>query len=123
MVIKKSTKLNRVQDLIDLISNNKKVHNIVQVIHIYDIFLFTYNVYKEVGVDGNYPNPGYNVDNFKAIIKVVVEFQINSRNFKASKKIDVVKAYLFRLVEIYLVNNLSNKIISTSKKRCPKDNE
>lgn len=102
MVINILTKPDKVQDLMDLISNNKKVYNIVQALYIQDIFLFTYDICDEVGVDENYPNPGHDVDNFNAGAKVAMEFQVNSRNFKASKKIDVVKAYLFYFLGIYL---------------------
>lgn len=78
------TKPNKVQDLIDLSLNNKEVYNIVQAIYIQDTFLFTYNICKEAKVDKDYPNLGYNINNFKARIEVVVEFQVNSRNFKGS---------------------------------------
>ena len=115
MIINISTKPDNVQDLIDLISDDKEVYKIVQIILIQDTFLFTYDVYEEVGVDGNYPNPGYDIDNFKTRAKVVVKFQVNSRNFKASKKIDIVKIYLFPFLVVYLVDDPNNKTISTSK--------
>ena len=51
------------------------------------------------------------------------EFQINSKNFKASKRIDTVKTNLFRLLEVYMVDNPSNETISISKKRHLGDNK
>lgn len=54
---------------------------------------------------------------------MAVEFQVNSKNFKTSKKIDAVKAYLFYLLGVYLVDNPSNESISNPKKRCPGGNE
>ena len=69
-----------------------------------------------MGVDGDFPNPGYDVDNFKAGAKVVAEFQVNFGNFKVGKKIITVKVYLFCLLGVYLVDNLSKETISTLKK-------
>ena len=74
-------------------------------------------------VDKDYSNLGHNVDNFKIGAKVAMEFQINSRNFKASKKIDAIKAHLFRLLGVYLVDNPSNETMSTPKKRHPGNNK
>ncbi|MCJ1347517.1 hypothetical protein MMC31_005742 [Peltigera leucophlebia] len=51
-----STKPDKVQDLIDLITDNEGVHDIVQAIHIQDTFPFTYDVREEAGVEGDYPN-------------------------------------------------------------------
>ena len=62
-------------------------------------------------VDGDYPNPGDDIHIFKARAKMAMEFQVNSRNFKASKKIDVMKVYLFYLLRVYLVDDLSNEAI------------
>ncbi len=36
---------------------------------------------------------------------MVIEFHILLRKFKASKKVDVVKAYLFWLLEVNLIDN------------------
>lgn len=55
-VINVSTKPDKVQDLIDLITDNEGVHDIVQAIHIQDTFPFTYDVREEAGVEGDYPN-------------------------------------------------------------------
>lgn len=74
-------------------------------------------------MDRDYLNLNYGVDNFKTGAKVVVEFQVNSRNFKASKKIEPIKIYLFCFLGIYLIDNPSNKTMLTPKKRCPKDNK
>lgn len=109
--------------MINLISNDKKVQDIVQAIHIQDTFLFTYNICEKVRVNGDYPNPGHDINNFKAGAKVAIEFQVNSRNFKANKKIDVMKAYLFYLLGVYLVDDLNSKTMSTPEKWDLKDNE
>lgn len=56
-------------------------------------------------MNNDFSNPGYNIDNFKVEITIIIEFQILLPNFKASKKIDAVKVYLFQLLKVYLVNN------------------
>ncbi len=89
----------------------------VRTIYFQDTFLFTYNVRESADMSSDFPDPGHNVDNFKGVAIVAVEFQILSRNFKASKKIDVVKAYLFRLLEMYLVDDPIHSTISTLNKR------
>ncbi len=48
---------------------------------------------------------------------MVVEFQILSRNFKTSKKVDAVKAYLFQLLGVYLVDDPIHSTMSTPNKR------
>lgn len=85
-------KPNNVQDLINLILNNKKIYDIVQVIYIQDTFFFTYNICEKAEIEENYQNPRHNIDNFKARAKLAIEFQINFRNFKTNKKINTVKA-------------------------------
>lgn len=123
MVVNILTKPNKVQDLIDLISDDEEVYNIIQAIYIQETFSFPYNVCEKTRVDRNYPNLGHDFDNFKVGAKVAVGFQVNSKNFKASKKIDVVKAYSFRLLGVYLVDDLSNETMLTPEKWCPGDNE
>lgn len=75
-----------------------------------------------MGVEKKYSNLDYNVKNFKAEVKVTVEFQVNFGYFKASKKIDIVKTYLFCLLKVYLVDNVNNEM-STSEKYCLKNNK
>lgn len=96
-VVNFSTRLEKVEDLIRLVTGNEEVRDIVQAIHIQDTSLFTYDVRMSADVNGVYPDPKHNVDNFKARARVAVEFQLLSRNFKASRKIDAVKDYSFRL--------------------------
>ena len=43
-----------------------------------------------------------------------MEFQILLRNLKTFKKIDILKVYLFRLLEVYFINNLMQSILLTS---------
>lgn len=78
---------------------------------------------EKTGVKRDYLRPGHDVDNFKAIARVAIEFQINSQNFKATKKINTVKAYLFRLLGVYLVDELSKEAVLTLKKRRRGDNK
>lgn len=109
--------------MIELITNDKKVKDIVTAIHLQDSFLFIYSVCKLTKVKGNNPNPGHNVDDFKAGTMVAVKFQLVLRNFKVFKKIDVVKIYLFCLLGVYLINNPALLIMSTLEKRCQGDDE
>lgn len=112
-----STKPNIVYKFIDLIINNKKVYNIVLIIYIQDIFSFIYSVHKKIGVKRDYPGLDYNINNFKTGAKVAIEFQINSQNFKTTKKIDIVKIYLFRFLKVYLVDKPIKKTISIPEKQ------
>lgn len=72
-------------------------------------------------VSSVFPDPGYNVDNFKTRAIVAVKFQILSPNFKPSKKIDIVKAYLFRLLKVYLIDDPIYSTMSTLNKRLKKE--
>lgn len=74
-------------------------------------------------MDKDYPNPGYDIDNIKAIAKVTVEFQVNSRNFKVSKKIDIVKTYLFHFLGLLSIDNSVKEVMSILKKQRLRDNE
>ena len=103
--------------MIELITDDKEVRNIIQAIHLQDIFSFTYDIRKSAKVKGDYPDPGHDVSDFKAGARKAVEFQIGSRNFKASKRIDIVKAYSFRLLGVYLIDEPPNGTISTTEKR------
>lgn len=58
----------------------------------------------------------HNMDDFNVRAIIAVEFQIMLRNFKVSKKIDVIKVYLFRLFGVYLGNDLIHSMMSTSNK-------
>ena len=122
-VISFSTRPEKVEELIELITDDEEVRDIVQAIHLQDTFPFTYDVRKSAKVKGDYPDPGHDVDDFKAGARVAVEFQIVSRNFKASKRIDAVKAYSFRLLGVYLIDEPTNSTISTPEKRRRGDDE
>ncbi len=116
-VVNFSTRPNKVQELIELISDNEDALDMVRTIHFQDTFPFIYDVQESANVSSDFPDPGHDVDNFKAGAIVAVEFQILSRNFKASKKVDAVKAYLFRLLGVYLVDDLIHSTMSTPNKR------
>lgn len=81
-----------------------------------DIFSFIYNVHEKMRVKRDYPDLNHNVDNFKVGVKVAIKFQINLQNFKTTKKIDTIKTYFFRLVEVYLIDEPNKKPISILKK-------
>lgn len=53
MIVNVATKLNRIQHLIDWISDNEEIHDIVQAIYIQDIFLFSFDVCEKTEVDGD----------------------------------------------------------------------
>lgn len=87
MVVNFSTRSDKVEELIQLIGNDKEAQDLVKTIYFQDSFLFTYDVRGSADVNSNYPNPGHNVNDFKSGATVAVEFQIILRNFKASKKL------------------------------------
>ncbi len=87
-----STRFDKVQELIELISDDKEALDVVKTIHFQDTFLFMYDVWESANVSSDFSDPGHDVDNFKMGATVVVEFQILSHNFKASKKVDAIKA-------------------------------
>lgn len=95
LVVNFSIRFDKIQELIELISNDKEALDMVKTIHFLDTFLFSYNVCKSVNINANFPKPGYNIDDFKAGAIVAIEFYILLQNFKASNKIDVMKAYSF----------------------------
>lgn len=74
-------------------------------------------MWKTTKIDADYPDPGHDMDNFRNGSKVAVEFQIVSQNFKASKKVDVVKAFSFQLLGVYLIDNPVQATVSTPEKR------
>lgn len=74
LVINFSTRLNKVEELIQLITDNEEAWDMVRTIYFQDTFLFTYDVWGSVDVNSNYPNPGHNVNNFKLSAIVAVEF-------------------------------------------------
>lgn len=123
MVINFSTRPKRIQELINLIINDKEVRDIVQSIYLQDIFSFTYNVRKFAKVKGDYPDLGYDMDDFKAGTRLALEFQLVLCNFKVSKRVNAVKAYSFQLLEVYLIDKLTNSTISTLEKQCQRDNK
>ena len=95
----------------------------VRTIHFQDTFPFTYDVWRSADVDTNYPDPEHDVDDFKSGARVAMEFQILSRNFKASKKVNVVKTYSFQLLGLYLVDDSVHSTMSTPDKRQRGDDE
>lgn len=78
-----------------MILDHKEIHDIVQTIYIQNTFVFNYNVYKKAGVKKENSNPDYNVNKFKDGTKMAIEFQVNFKNFKASKKINSEKYICF----------------------------
>lgn len=62
-------------------------------------------------MSSDFPDSGYDIDDFKAGVIVAVEFQILLHNFKISKKINTVKVYSFLLLRVYLVDNPIHSII------------
>lgn len=85
----------RVEELIQFIADDKEAQDVVRTIYFQDIFLITYDIWGLADLNSNYPEPGHNINDFKSGARVAVEFQILSQNFKASKKFDAMKAYLF----------------------------
>ena len=73
-VISFSTRPENISELIELIIDNKEVRDIIQAIYIQDIFPFTYSMYKFGNIKDNYLDPGQNVNDFKAGVRVVIEF-------------------------------------------------
>lgn len=111
-----STTTNKVEELIQLIINNKKAWDVVRTIYWQDIFLFTYEVWKSADVNTDFPDPRHNVNNFMSGATVVVEFQIMLCKFKTCNKVDIVKTYLFRLFGIYLIDDPVQSIMLISDK-------
>ncbi len=121
-VVNFSTRPDNVQELIELISDDKEALDVVRTIHFQDNFPFMYDIRESANVSSDFPDPGHDVDDFKAGATVAVEFQILSRNFKASKKVDAVKAYSFRLLGVYLVDDPMHSTMSTPNKcQCGED--
>lgn len=100
-----------------LIADEEKAWNVVKIIYFQDLFPFTYDVWRLANINNNYPKSGHNIDNFKSGATVTIKFQILLQNFKVSKKVDIVKVYLFRLLGIYLVDNPVYSTMLTLKKR------
>lgn len=107
----------KVQALIKLISDNKKIRNIVQAIYFQNTFSFTYDIHKSAKVTSEYLDLRHDTDDFNAKARVTIEFQAVLYNFKVLKRINAVKAYIFRLLEVYLIDKLTNSIILTLEKR------
>ncbi len=122
-VVNFSTKPDKVQELIELISDDEEALDVVRTIHFQDTFPFTYDVLESANVSSDFPDPGYDVDDFKAGATMAVEFQILSCNFKASKKVDAVKTYSFRLLGVYLVDDPIHSTMSTPNKRQHREDE
>lgn len=122
-VISFSTRLEKVQKLIKLITNDKEVKDIVQAIYIPNTFLFTYDVHKSANIKGDYPDSRNNMDDFKVKVKIAIKFYLVLYNFKVLKRVDVINTYSFRLLEIYLIDKSINSIISTLEKWHWRDNK
>ena len=122
-VLNFSTRPDKVEELIQLIRGDEKARDVVRTIHFQDTFPFTYDVWRSADIDTDYPNPGHNVNDFKSGARVAIEFQILSWNFKASKKVDTVKAYSFQLLGVYLVNDPVHSTMSIPDKCQRGDNK
>lgn len=106
-----------------MILDNKEIFNIIQAIYIKNTFFFAYDVYKKAKIKENYFSLGYNINNFIIEAKIVIEFQVNFKDFKACKNIVGIKAYLLYYLKIYFLNNLSSKTLSTFIKYYSKNNK
>lgn len=102
-IVNFSTRPDKVEVLNELITGNEEVQDVIKAIHYQDTFPFTYDVRKSADMDADYPDPGHDVDDFKNWSKVAIEFQVLSRNFIASKRVDAVKAYSFRLLGVLYI--------------------
>lgn len=80
-------------------SDDKEARDVVKTIYFQDIFSFTYSNRESAEVSSNFFDLRYDVDDFKA------EATIAMRNFKNSKKIDVMKPYLLWLLGVYLIDD------------------
>lgn len=58
-VINLSTRPEKVQEFIDLITDNEKSNDMVQAIHFQDTFPWTYNIRDEARVEGDNPSRGH----------------------------------------------------------------
>lgn len=76
-------------------------------------FPFTYDLRESSKLKGDYPDPGHDVADLRAESTVAVEFQIHSRNFKASKTAGESKGFSFRLLGIYLIGEPRIQMVST----------
>lgn len=69
-----SRRPDKVQELMDLITNNKKFYDIIQVIYNQDIIFFTHHLHEKIEIKKNYLDLGYNINSFKFKVKVAVKF-------------------------------------------------
>lgn len=116
------TRPDKVKELIQLITDDKEAQDVVRTMYFQDTFQFIYDVRRSANVSSNFLDPAHNVDDFISDATVAVKYQILSRNFKASKKIDAVKTYSFWLLGVYLVDNLVQSTMLTPDKRQREDN-
>lgn len=100
-----STRPDKFEELIKLIVDVEETQDEVKTIYWQDIFLFTYDVWKSADINTDFPNLGHKFNNFNFGATIAMEFQILSCNFKASKKVDIVKAYSFWLLGIYFLDD------------------
>ena len=110
-VVNFSTRPDKVEKLIQHIVNDKEDRNVVRIIYWREILSIIYDVWKSADVNNDFSNLRHIVNDFYLGMIVAVEFQILSCNFKAFKKVDNIKTYSFRLLEIYLVNDLMQSIM------------
>lgn len=101
--------------MIEIIDKDKRKDK-VQGLLDKNIFLFTYDVCKSAKMNANFPNPGYKISNFHSRAMIIAEVQTHLSNFKNTKKINAIKAYLFCLLGVYLINAPATSIVSTLKK-------
>lgn len=76
-----------------------------------------YNVWELANINSDFSDPKHNVDDIKAEAIMIIDIQIPLHNFKTSKKVDIIKIYLFQLLKVYLVNDLMHLTMSTLNKR------
>ena len=69
-----STRPDKVQEFIELISNDKKALDVIKTIHFQDIFPFTYDVRELANVSSDFPNLGHNVDDYELGTTVAIKF-------------------------------------------------
>lgn len=106
-----------------MILDNKEISNIIQAIYIENTFFFTYDIYKKAKIKKNFFSLGYNINNFMIEAKIVIEFQVNFKDFKACKYIVGIKAYLLYYLKMYFLNNLNSEILSILVKCYSKNNK
>lgn len=111
-----SIRPNKVEVLIQLIVDDGETWDVIKTIYFQNTFPFTYDVWKLANINSNFLDVGHNDNDFKSNIIVVMEFEILLYKFKASKKVDVIKTYLFWLLGVSFLDDLVQSIMSISNK-------